>query len=46
MNEKFIILQEKYFEGVLNAEEKAEFNNMLESNTKMKNLNTRLQPIN
>ena len=36
MNERFIILQEKYFEGVLNAEEKAEFNNMLESNTKMK----------
>jgi hypothetical protein len=37
MNERFIILQEKYFESELNTEEKAEFNNMLETHTDLKN---------
>ncbi len=32
MNERFIVLQEKYFDDELNAEEKAEFNNLLETN--------------
>lgn len=36
MNERFIILQEKYLDDALNAEEKAEFNNMLETNTDLK----------
>ena len=36
MNERLIILQEKYFDGNLNAEESAEFKNMLESNAELK----------
>ncbi len=32
MNEKFIILQEKYFDEGLNSKEKAEFKNILETN--------------
>lgn len=32
MNERFIILQEKYFDEELNAEEKAKFKTMLETN--------------
>ncbi len=36
MNERFIILQEKYFDDELNAEEKVEFNNLLETNTDLK----------
>ena len=36
MNEKFIILQEKYFDDELNAEEKVEFNNLLETSADLK----------
>ena len=36
MNERLIILQEKYFDDNLNAEESAEFKNMLESNAELK----------
>ena len=36
MNERFIILQEKYFDNELNAEEKVEFNNILESDAELK----------
>lgn len=36
MDEKFITLQERYFEDELNAEEKTEFNNMLEANHDLK----------
>ena len=36
MNEKFIILQEKYFDDELSAEEKSEFNKVLETNADLK----------
>jgi len=36
MNERFIILQEKHLDDALNAEEKAEFNNILETNIDLK----------
>ena len=36
MNERFIILQEKYFDDELSVEEKAEFNNLLKTNAELK----------
>ena len=36
MNEKFLILQEKYFDDELSADEKSEFNKMLETNADLK----------
>ena len=36
MNERFIILQEKYFDNELRVEEKAEFNNLLKTNAELK----------
>jgi|SRR3989304_7124987 len=37
MNERFIILVEKYFDNVLSAEEKNEFEHLLNSNPELKN---------
>ncbi len=36
INERFIFLMEKYFDNDLNIEEKAEFDNLLESNVHLK----------
>ncbi|RKY95831.1 MAG: hypothetical protein DRQ13_06555 [Ignavibacteriae bacterium] len=36
MNERFIILQEKYFDDELSTEERVEFNSLLETNTDLK----------
>ncbi len=36
MNERFIILQEKYFDDMLTTEEKIEFDNFLKTNAELK----------
>ena len=36
MNERFIILQEKYFDDMLTTEEKIEFDNLLKTNAELK----------
>ncbi|MBT8381696.1 MAG: hypothetical protein KJO59_05010 [Ignavibacteria bacterium] len=36
MNDRFIILQEKYFDGMLTTEEKIEFDNLLKTNAEIK----------